>query len=219
MESFKNYYFTTQPLIFLNSTQYIGMRILLFLLFFCGNINLPKAQNPNLGEPLFNSYPKAVYQSGAQNWDIAQDSKGIMYFANNNGLLRYTGAMWKTYPLPNATIVRSLAIDEDGAIYVGGQNEFGKFQPDEHGELTFHSLKKLIPEPYRGFEDVWDIVLEAESIFFRSSNKLFRIHQGECTVFDSNVITFLGSAHGKVLMQDPGVGLLQFVDNQLNKIF
>ena len=68
-------------------------RTLVFLLLVLGSLRAVNAQNPNLGIPFIQSYPKDVYQSGAQNWDIAQDSRGVMYFANNNGF-QAGGVTW-----------------------------------------------------------------------------------------------------------------------------
>src|SRR5882762_7162737 len=73
------------------------------------------------------NYSKQDYHAGSQNWGIRQDSDGVLYFANNDGLLSYDGNFWRIYPLPNHTIVRSLAIGPGHRIYVGGQGEIGYF--------------------------------------------------------------------------------------------
>ena len=67
-----------------------------------------------------------------------------MYFANYEGLLSFDGNYWKTYPLPNKTVVRSIAMGKDNRIYAGGQGDFGYFSPDHNGRLAFTSLKPLI---------------------------------------------------------------------------
>ena len=77
------------------------------------------AQN-TIGIPNIVNYSKQLYTAGSQNWNIAQDSNGIMYFANNDGLLSFDGTFWRKYELPNRTIVRSVAIDNENRIYVGG---------------------------------------------------------------------------------------------------
>jgi len=46
-----------------------------------------------------------------------------MYFANNEGLLSFDGTYWKGYPLPNKTILRSIAIDKNNRIYAGGKGK------------------------------------------------------------------------------------------------
>ena len=137
-------------------------KLLIFLLFPI----LAKSQN-TIGLPDISNYSKLSYNAGLQNWDIKQDRDGIVYFANNEGLLSFDGKNWKTYPLPNKTIVRSLEIGSDNMIYVGGQDELGFFSPDVSGTLVYHSLINLIPNKHRSFEDVWDIISFGKSIFFR----------------------------------------------------
>ncbi|RYD91307.1 MAG: transcriptional regulator, partial [Sphingobacteriales bacterium] len=97
-----------------------------------------------VGLPEIRNYSKQAYRAGTQSWQIRQDSSGLLYFANNDGLLTFDGARWQTYPLPNKTIVRSVHVAKGGRIYVGGQDELGYFAPEADGKLAFHSLKRLI---------------------------------------------------------------------------
>src|SRR5438552_3603602 len=104
-----------------------------FLSFFlCLTFQIVFSQN-TIGIPAIINYSKQDYHAGSQNWDIQQDSDGILYFANNDGLLSYDGNFWRIYPLPNHTIVRSLAIGADHRIFVGGQGEIGYFFPGANG--------------------------------------------------------------------------------------
>src|SRR5688572_16525961 len=68
------------------------------------------------------NFTKKTYEAGNQNRAIDQDKRGILYVANDDGLLVFDGAYWKTYPLPNKSVVRSVAVSRD-TIYVGGQKE------------------------------------------------------------------------------------------------
>jgi hypothetical protein len=70
------------------------------------------------------------YRAGLQNWTIRQDKSGMVYIANNEGLLTFDGANWQLYPLPNSTIVRSIVFGANGRLYAGGQDELGYFEPD-----------------------------------------------------------------------------------------
>ncbi|HMI77974.1 MAG TPA: hypothetical protein VK484_04235, partial [Ferruginibacter sp.] len=110
-----------------------------------------------IGLPDIINYSKQYYKAGAQNRQIRQDKKGILYFANSEGVLTFDGINWKTYPLPNKSIVRSLEFGPDNKLYVGGQDEFGYFSPAENGQLSYHSLKGLLPKNERSFTDVWEI--------------------------------------------------------------
>ena len=102
-------------------------------------------QNSNIGIPFTVNYSNQRYQAGTQNWEVEQHPNGFLFFANNNGLLQFDGTNWQTFALPNSTIVRSLHIHPSGKIYVGGQGEFGYFEPSVNGQLVYHSLLALIP--------------------------------------------------------------------------
>ena len=86
--------------------HYIVIPFLLFFQF----IALPGIAQNTIGLPLVINYSKTDFHGGAQTWDIKQDGNGIMYFANNEGLISFDGTYWKIYPLPNRTILRSMAI-------------------------------------------------------------------------------------------------------------
>ena len=193
------------------------LRILIGLICFCFSQSII-SQDHNLGVPIIQAFPKEISKAGSQNWDMVQDNLGIMYFANNDGMLAYDGTTWTIFPLPNYTIVRSLAIDEMGVIYAGGQNEFGRFIPDEKGMWKFESLKHLVPEGFQNFTDVWGIEITSDGIFFMSSEKLFHLKENKISVFTKGNINFLGKIDDTIYIQDYGSGLYFFSENQLNKI-
>ena len=138
---------------------------------------LVSAQN-QIGIPQIINYSNLTYKGGTQNWDTAQDRYGVMYFGNNEGLLSFNGRFWSIHPLPNKTVVRSVEIDEDGKIYVGGQDEIGYFFPDQTGRLVYHSLMNLLPKSERQFGDIWNISINNGHIFFRAVTKLLHLRDG-----------------------------------------
>ncbi|RYY30335.1 MAG: transcriptional regulator [Chitinophagaceae bacterium] len=159
------------------------------------------------------NFEKQDYNGGSQNWNIRQDQNGILYFANNEGLLTYDGIYWTLFPLPNKTIVRSLEIGPDKRLYVGGQDEIGYFAPDQSGKLSFNSLKDLIPPADQQFADIWDIVPSGKDIFFRSSQKIFQYSQGKMIVHrPHSTWLFLGMLNGQLVAQDERTGVLVFRD-------
>ena len=180
------------------------------LLLFLSFAFAASAKNP-IGLPEIINYEKTVYNGGTQNWDIQQDRNGIMYFANNEGLLTFDGTYWKTYPLPNKTIVRSIAIAGDNKIYAGGQDEFGYFSPSKNGKLQFHSLKDKLPVNYRSFADMWDIVSFGNDVFFRTDRAVFKLSNNRIKVFPApEQWVFLGLAGNKVIVQDKKNGLMLY---------
>ncbi|RZL40742.1 MAG: transcriptional regulator, partial [Pedobacter sp.] len=172
------------------------------------------AQDP-IGLPQVSSYTSTVYKAGTQNWGIAQDKNGVLYFANNEGMLSFNGAYWKLHITPNKTNVRSVKIDKTGRIYIGGQDEIGFFAPNENGVLTYQSLKHLVPEGERQFADIWDIKINNGEVFFRTVNKIFRLKNNKIDVYVTREAwVFIGQVNNQIIAHENKVGLKAFKDNQ-----
>ncbi|GGH13068.1 transcriptional regulator [Sphingobacterium alkalisoli] len=175
-------------------------------------------QNP-LGAPLVVNYGKATFQGGSRTWDIQQDSRGILYFGNNEGLISFDGKYWKQYKLPNQTIVRSIYISEDDKIYVGGQGEFGYFVKSDKSDLRYVSLHDKVPAAYRQFADVWHTVGFEQGIFFMASNLLFVYKGDKVAVYPASLEwQFMGQSAGRLFAQDKSNGLLAFNNGQWNVV-
>ncbi|WP_104382052.1 two-component regulator propeller domain-containing protein [Sphingobacterium sp. HMA12] len=189
---------------------------ILFFMLFSAFSNALSAQDL-LGLPLVYNYSKSVYQGGSRTWDIKQDSHGIMYFGNSEGLLTFDGRYWKTFSLPNHTNIRSIWIDADDRIYVGGQGDFGYFERSPQWGLVYRSLQDLVPEKYRNFADIWNTVGVGQSVFFRGTNVIFELKGQKIQVHPAAVEWYyMGQSGGMLYAQDKKNGLLEFRDNKWN---
>jgi ligand-binding sensor domain-containing protein/DNA-binding CsgD family transcriptional regulator len=187
-------------------------RILLLLPAVFGACFAAMGQN-TVGTSNIVNYKNQAYGGGSQNWDIKQDKNGILYFANNDGLLTFDGSYWKLYPLPNKTVVRSLEIGIDGKIYVGGQNEIGFFSPDARGDISYTSLLPMLPASQKSFADVWNIVTYNGDVFFRTSGKIMRLGPGGFTIYPNDDWRFLGTSNHQLIAQDHANRLWTLVNN------
>lgn len=167
-----------------------------------------------IGVPSIINYTKENYGAGNQNWDITQDKRGIMYFANNDGMLTFDGVYWQLYRLPNGTGLHSVIVAKDGKIYVGGQGEIGYFKADENGRLHYFSLNKLLSAGDNNFADVWNICEKEGHVLFRVNSKIFDLYKGRITSRSSAYWSFLGKAGDRVFAHDADKGLLQFEDGK-----
>ncbi len=173
-------------------------------------LNEVKAQDP-IGLPQVSSFSGVDYMAGTQNWGIAQDKRGLLYFANNEGLLTYNGEYWKLHKFPNKTIIRSIKINQDGKIFVGAQDEIGYYFPNYDGILVYKSLKFLIPVSERQFADVWNIEINGDDIYFRTVSKIFRYKNNKIDVFSTQLNwAYLGKANNEILAQEISIGLKVF---------
>ncbi len=164
-----------------------------------------------IGLPDLINYSNQQYAAGLQNWDIKQDERGIIYVANNEGLLTYNGINWSLNPLPHRTIVRSLAIGTDGRIFTGGQDEMGYFAPTVQGKLLYHSLVELLPAKFRSFGDVWDIVCLKQDVFFRTTGQIFKFTQNSFEPYPAKSDwLFMEKCADRLFAQDRVQGLMVF---------
>lgn len=142
-------------------------------------------QHPDFGgKPYIQNIKFSQYFSGRQNWCIIQNRQGIIYLANQNGVLEYDGQTWDLIHLKDNISPLWLDIDTSNVIYVAATNEFGLLKPDSAGELAYQSLRPLIPEKYLDFSEVWEVRVCGPAVYFRSFKYLFRWMDGKITVFE-----------------------------------
>lgn len=120
------------------------------------------------------NYTQKDYAAGTQNWDIAIGHNGWIYAANNYGLLEFDGLRWELYGIQNGGTVRSVATNAtNDTIWVGGDNEYGYFTPDEHGQLRYTSIAAETIALYGNFGSIWNIMQIGSDIFFQAHNHIF----------------------------------------------
>ena len=97
-----------------------------------------------------------------------------MYFGISGGtILEYDGVTWRKIFTPTS-VIRSLAMDDSGKIWVGANADFGYLAPDATGSMHFVSILDKVPADRRGFTSVWQTLTTPQGIFFRSYELLFR---------------------------------------------
>jgi ligand-binding sensor domain-containing protein len=191
------------------------MRKIILLIIICRVIVYTAIAQTTIGVPAIKNYTHTDYNASTEIWDVKQDKNGILYFANNDGLLTFDGSYWKIYPLPNKGTIKALAIDPSGKIFVGGQDEVGYFFPDNNGILKYHSIKNLMPPKARQFADIWSIVLFNNEVFFRTIECVFEYNGTAIKTFDAPGGWRLLARAGKQLFaEDKDEGLMFFKDSQ-----
>jgi serine phosphatase RsbU (regulator of sigma subunit) len=170
-------------------------------------------------KPFLRNYTPREYKGQSQIWSIAQDRRGIMYFANSSGgILEYDGVGFLKIPVLSSSMIRSVALGMDGKIYAGGISEFG-FIKCENGKSSYVSLTNKIPAAKRHFGDVWQIIPTDFGVYFRTYAGLFRWHNNKIEIIGEGEI-FYTSAYikGRILALVKGKGLLQIIKNKISKI-
>ncbi len=166
---------------------------------------------PQIASPKIVNYSIEQHKGGIQNWCIAQDKNGILYFGNNEGLITFNGRFWNLHQLPNLTVIRAIRIDSKGRIFVGGQDEIGYFFPDNNGVLRYHSLLSLLPVGERKFADIWNIEILGDEVFFRSIAKIIHYKDNTIKIYKPKLgWEFLGEANRQLYASEKGGTLMTY---------
>lgn len=119
-------------------------------------------------------FEKSDYQGQNQNWLIDQLPNKYVAIANSAGMLLYNGVEWKKYEMPTRMTIRTIRSDWQGNIYVGGYGEFGKWSLGPDGIMGYTSLSHLLPEGSLQNEEIWNIIITEQDIYFQSFGKIFK---------------------------------------------
>ncbi|SMC82402.1 ligand-binding sensor domain-containing protein [Pedobacter nyackensis] len=169
----------------------------------------------SIGVPYIQNYSKSVYLSGNQNWSIAKDKSGIMYFGNAQGLLSYDGRYWQQYEMPNRQIVRAVATDPQGRIYAGGFGEFGYWKV-ANKRLKYYSLTSLIPKDHKMTDEIWKIYIDGKKIIFQSFTSIYIYEDKKISIVKSKgSFLFLHKVDKRFIVEELGKGLFELSKNRL----
>ena len=122
--------------------------------------------------PPIQKFSPQFYEAGNQNWMIAQAPDASIYLANNNGLLKYNGARWQLYPSPNNSIIRAVKAIND-KIYTGSFMDFGFWEQNSKGQLTYTSLAESLNIELIEDEQFWNILNFDDWVLFQSLNRIY----------------------------------------------
>ena len=101
---------------------------------------------------------------GNYNFDIAQDSRGLVYMANLQGVLVTDGRDWNLIETPYS--VFALAIDDNNNVYVGGRKEIAIVNTGAFREQAYKVLSKVEQE-------VFKIKYSNNKVYFLTDNALY----------------------------------------------
>jgi signal transduction histidine kinase/CheY-like chemotaxis protein len=126
------------------------------------------------GLPFLKNYTKSDFRQDYTFWAALEDDRGVMYFGGAD-IYEFDGSTWRLIQIPDGTgRVVSLGKDPSGRIYAGCQGDFGFLEADAKGELQYVSLLDQVPREHRNFEEVWQLEVTSEGVYFLTNFKIFR---------------------------------------------
>jgi ligand-binding sensor domain-containing protein len=183
--------------------------LFLLLLNAAGQIN-------KYGVPFVKTYSTQITHGSEQNWAIARDVFGNMYFGNqDHGVIRYDGTKWSDIQIKNNPRISSLRADEKGIVYVGAYFEFGYIQPDEKGEPVYTSLSERV-DSIPNIKVIWSIEEVDGKMLFLGSKFIYVYDVANDSLSEIDLLPFnlidafrLVKFHDKLIIADNISGLYE----------
>lgn len=137
-------------------------------------------------------YDPTQYKAHPLVWAFAQDSLGLLYMANNDGIVIFDGVRWQLVPTPRP--VRALTLDAAGRLYVGCLGDFGRLNAQPNGALYYQSLADKLTKKAQQPDDVSRVHAAAGNVYFVTAERIIRYHEKD-DLFDLQV-----QAEGEIIL-------------------
>lgn len=137
------------------------LKILLLLLYFA--VTLHSQDVVTFETPYTKKYTRDDYNAHDQNWNITQDSLGLIYVSNNEALLIYDGEIWQKIKMQNAWGLKTNSKKE---VYFGADNIFGKIEYGVKGNIIINSFTEQLEKNDKNTGIIQDIHFNGDTTYF-----------------------------------------------------
>lgn len=174
---------------------------------------MPQSKTWNFKEIIANDqYAAPPFRS------VVQGKNGLVYVADDEGVLEFDGIKWTRLPLPETRVVTALGITDDGAIIVGGSESLLAVSSKDH-ELHIKDLAGEMPGGLVGLGHIWDYASGKGVWCVRTEPKLLcKDAQGMFALSAENRLGRLFSVHGELYVRDEGLGLMHVSGRRLGLV-
>jgi len=118
-----------------------------------------------------NHYTTREHHQHPVNHAIAISDEGLVYVANQNGLLIFDGTEWSLVKAGQIPQAFGLTLDEKGQVFISTWSGFGSVSQNQ---WTYHSLRQNIPEKFLGEQIYSDVHAIGDFLYSRTPNAIYR---------------------------------------------
>ena len=154
-----------------------------------------------------------------QTWSIVQDSRGVLYVGDKDGVKLYNGQFWTIVPTTTGNTVRSLAVSDSDEIFYGSQGDFGRLVPDQQFGMIAVSISERYSIEKKPFGTVEGTHVLGREVIFQTPETIFIWDRDILTSIDTGTYfhtSFL--VDGVFYVREAGVGLKKLIGRSLELI-
>lgn len=119
-------------------------------------------------------------------FDLEQDRRGVMYFATNEGVLKFDGEEWEM--IKSSGAVYSILITSEGKIFWSGVTGYGTIEPG------VNSRDRIIQLADKA--DVFQSIVVDDQVYFVNDTSVFRVDAASGKHTEIHTTTTIGSFRG-----------------------
>jgi serine phosphatase RsbU (regulator of sigma subunit) len=125
------------------------------------------------GDHFVQNYLPKNYEAAANNNGVTQNNDGLVFVANQNGVLIFDGINWEHCKRWDEVAIQSIAKTENGEIVVGSSDgDIAVIFKNAKGKFRYKSILDKLPKEKRPQEIIRQIVTVGPSTYFLSADKL-----------------------------------------------
>ena len=167
-----------------------------------------------------NNYTSKTFNAHPLIWNFVQDSKGRIWMANNDGVLRFDGNNWNLYGTPKP--VRQIAFDKNGNLFLACEGDFGAYIFDEKGIGNFTSFKDKIGKINQTTLGEKKVLNIGGEIYFTSGKYIFKVENNDkdfqLKIIEVSEISGAFEYNEKLYINELHKGLSVFTGNGLKDL-
>ncbi|MCB9198799.1 MAG: SpoIIE family protein phosphatase [Flavobacteriales bacterium] len=171
------------------------------------------------GSFLVKNYSSKDHGGNAQIFDVKQDGRGVMYFANQKGVLEYDGIQWSTIFIgEEERKVISLGNDAKGRILVGAVGDFGYIDSDSVGRSFFSSL--LASSGIDSIGTIAKIIEFQNTIILKTDDEIICLKNDQLSLRlqAETQFTCVAIVNDEIWIGEEELGLFRLINDKLVKI-
>lgn len=165
---------------------------------------------PLLAQPVtVRNYSRESYGAGSQNWGMLQASSGMLYFANNAGILSFDSGQWTLLRAQEGFNTRALCLGrEERILYYSQSNQLHTLGTDASHRMV---RECILDGSESHISEIWQIERCGEDLFFRDEQNIYRLSESGLNTYHFrgrvDAMTLLA---GKLVIYAREEGLLSY---------